>query len=43
MALEQENHRISGDIQQVTMEKQEKHEAFTHRVQQLEANIISLQ
>ena len=42
MALEQENHRLLGDLQQVTMEKRQQHEELTLRVQQLEANIISL-
>ena len=41
VALEQENHRLLGDLQQTALEKQ--HRELTLRVQQLEATIISLQ
>ena len=42
VALEQENHRLLGDLQQTALEKQQ-HGELTLRVQQLEATIISLQ
>ena len=43
VALEQENHRLLGDLQQTALEKQQQHGELTLRVQQLEATIISLQ
>ena len=43
LALEQENHRLLGDLQQTALEKQQQHGELTLRVQQLEATIISLQ
>jgi hypothetical protein len=42
-ALEQENHRLLGDLQQIALEKQQQHGELTLRVQQLEATIVSLQ
>ena len=39
MAQEQENQRLMGDIQQITIEKQQ-HKALILRVQQLEATIV---
>ena len=43
VSLEQENHRLLGDLQQTALEKQQQHGELTVRVQQLEATIISLQ
>ena len=43
VALEQENHRLLGDLQQTALEKQQQHGELTLRVQQLEATIVSLQ
>jgi hypothetical protein len=42
-ALEQENYRLLGDLQQIALEKQQQHGELTLRVQQLEATIVSLQ
>ena len=42
-ALEQENHRLLGDLQQIALEKQQQHGELTLRVQQLEATSVSLQ
>jgi seryl-tRNA synthetase len=41
-ALEQENHRLLEDLQQIALEKQQ-HGELTLHVQQLEATIVSLQ
>ena len=44
--LEQENQRLLGDLQQITIEKQQMqphHRDWVLRVQQLEATIILLQ
>ena len=41
--LELENQCLLGDLQKVTMEKQQQQEEFTRRVQQLESTIIILQ
>ena len=41
-ALEQENHRLLGDLQKIALEKQQ-HGELMLRVQQLEATIVSLQ
>ena len=42
-SLELENQRLLGDLQKVTMEKQQQQEEFTRRVQQLESTIVVLQ
>ena len=42
MALEQENQRLLGDLQQVNVEKAQQHEELTQRVHQLEAALITL-
>ena len=42
VALEQENQCLLGDLQQISLEKQQ-HGELTLRVQQLEATIMSLQ
>ena len=42
-SLEVENQRLLGDLQKVTIEKQQQQEEFTRRVQQLESTIIVLQ
>ena len=42
-ALEQENHCLWGDVQQIALEKQQQHGELTLRVQQLEATSVSLQ
>ena len=42
-SLELENQRLLGDLQKVTMEKQQQQEKFTWRVQQLESTIVVLQ
>ena len=42
-SLELENQRLLGDLQKVTMEKQQQQEEFTRRVQQLESTIVILQ
>ena len=41
-ALEQENHCLLGDLQQIALEKQQQHGELTLHVQ-LEATIVSLQ
>ena len=41
--LEQENHHLLGDLQQIALEKQQQHGELTLHVQQLEATILSLQ
>ena len=45
VALEQENQRLLGDLQQISLEKQktQQHGELVLRVQQLEATIVSLQ
>ena len=43
LALEQENHRLLGDLQQTALEKQQQHGELTLGVQQLEATIIAYQ
>ena len=42
-SLELENQRLLGDLQKVTMEKQQQEEEFTRQVQQLESTIVILQ
>ena len=42
VALEQENHHLLGDLQQIVLKKQQYGE-LTLRVQQLETTIVSLQ
>ena len=42
-SLEVENQRLLGDLQKVTIEKQQQQEEFTRRVQQLESTIVVLQ
>ena len=42
-SLELENQRLLGDLQKVTIEKQQQQEEFTQRVQQLESTIVALQ
>ena len=42
-ALELENQRLLEDLQKVSIEKQQIHEEFTRRVQQLESAIVALQ
>ena len=46
VALDQENQRLLGDLQQITLEKKQKQQQYVElalRVQQLEATIVSLQ
>ena len=46
LALEQENHRLLGDLQQISLEKQQtqqQHGELVLRVQQLEATIVAMQ
>ena len=43
MALEQENQRLLGDLQQVTMEKQQQDEELTQRVRQYEERVQQLE
>ena len=43
VALEQENQHLLGNLQQITIEKQQQHEVLTLQVQQFEATIVSLQ
>ena len=46
VALEQENQRLLGDLQQISLEKQQtqqQHVELGLRVQQLEETIVSLQ
>ena len=46
VALEQQNLRLLGDLQQISLEKlqtQQQHEEFALRVQQLEETIVSMQ
>ena len=40
VALEQENHRLLGDLQQIAL-KEQQHGELTLRVQQLQATIVS--
>ena len=42
-SLELENQRLLEDLHKVTVEKQQIHDEFTRRVQQLESAIVSLQ
>ena len=42
VALEQENHRLLGDLQQVSTEKAHQYEELSQRVHQLEATILTL-
>ena len=42
-SLELENQRLLEDLQKVTLEKQQIHDEFTRRVQQLESAIVALQ
>ena len=42
-SLELENQRFLGDLQKVSIEKQQMHDEFTRRVQQLESAIVALQ
>ena len=42
-SLELENQRLLGDLQKVTMEKQQQQQEFTRRVHQLESTIVILQ
>ena len=45
LALEQENQRLLGDLQQIFLEKQQtqQHGELMLRVQQLEATIVAMQ
>ena len=43
VAMKQENQCMLGDLQQITIEKQQQHEVLTLQVQQFEATIVSLQ
>ena len=43
MALEQENQRLLGDLQQVTMEKQQQDEELTQQVRQYEERVQQLE
>ena len=42
MALEQENQRLLGDLQQVNVEKAQQHEELTQRVHQLEVALNNI-
>jgi hypothetical protein len=42
VALEQENQKLLGDLQHVSVEKAQQHEELTKRVQQLELVVLSL-
>ena len=42
-SLELENQRLLQDLQKDLVEKQQRHEEFTRRVQQLELAIVALQ
>jgi hypothetical protein len=42
VALEQENHKLLGDLQQVSAEKAQQHDELSQRVQQLELVVLSL-
>ena len=42
LALEQENQKLLGDLQQVSVEKAQQHEELSKRVQQLELVVLSL-
>ena len=42
VALEQENQKLLGDLQQVSAEKAQQHEELSERVHQLEAVILTL-
>jgi hypothetical protein len=43
VALEQENQRLLGDLQQVTAEKAQQYEELSQRVHQLEATLLQQQ
>jgi hypothetical protein len=43
IALELENQQLLEDLQKVSIKKQQIHEEFTRRVQQLESAIVALQ
>ena len=43
MALEQENQRLLGNLQQVTMEKQQQDEELTQQVRQYEERVQQLE
>ena len=43
VALEQENQHLLGNLQQITIEKQQQHGELTLRVQKLEVTIVLLQ
>ena len=45
LALEQENQQLLGDLQQISLEKQQmqQHGELVLRVQQLEATIVAMQ
>ena len=42
VTLEQENKKLLGDLQQVSVEKAQQHEELSKRVQQLEVVVLSL-
>ena len=42
-SLELEKQRLLGDLQKVTVEKQQQQDDFTRRVQQFESTIVALQ
>jgi hypothetical protein len=42
VAWEQENQKLLGDLQQVSVEKAQQHEELSKRVQQLELVVLSL-
>ena len=42
VALEQENQKLLGDLQQVSAEKAQQHEELSERVHQLEAVVLTL-
>ena len=42
VALEQENHKLLGDLQQLTVEKAQQHDELSQRVHQLETTLLSL-
>jgi hypothetical protein len=42
VALEHENQKLLGDLQQVSVEKAQQHEELSQRVQQLELVVLSL-
>jgi hypothetical protein len=42
VALEQENQKLLGDLQQLSLEKAQQHEELSKRVQQIELVVLSL-